>query len=396
MAVQRIEYVKKPALHPKDGRPTEEADMEARYTIRNAADLPSPSLVFYEDLIRGNIQLAVEIAGGPERLRPHVKTHKTAEIVSMAIDAGIRKFKCATVSEAEMLAKTAAEDILLAYPLYGRNAQRFAELAARYPAARFSTLIDAEEGLENLAAIVKHMGVRIGIFLDVDVGQHRTGIEPGKEAERLYSLAATYGNLYPAGLHCYDGHNHQESVAERRAAVRGCHATMNSLRAPLLAAGIPVPEVVMGGTPTFPYHAEIPGVTLSPGTFFLQDYSYSQSFPDMGFTPAALIVTRVVSVNRARMEFCIDLGYKGLSSDPKGLRGKLLTISDCDPVFQNEEHWVFRKNGGELPRLGDIVYVLPTHICPTVALHERAYVVDSGGDWKKQWRIIARDRVVGI
>jgi len=140
----------------------------------------------------------------------------------------------------------------------------------------------------------------------------------------------------------------------------------------------------------------LPGVTLSPGTFFLQDYSYSESFPDMGFSPAALIVTRVVGVNRARNEFCIDLGYKGLSSDPRGLRGKLVTIDDCEPVLQNEEHWVFRKNEAVLPAPGDIVYVLPTHICPTVALYERAYVVGAEGSWKSQWRIIARDRVVGV
>jgi len=370
--------------------------VEARYAIRNAAELPSPSLVFYEDIILGNIRLALKIAGGPDRLRPHVKTHKTAEIAEMALREGIRKFKCATIAEAEMLARAGAPNVLLSYPLYGRNAARFAELAARYTATDFSTLVDAEEGLRGIAENAKSAKVRIGIFLDVDIGQHRTGIAPGADAEALYARIGYFGNLYAAGLHCYDGHNHQQSPAERRTAARECHAMMDSLRAPLLKAGLSVPEVVMGGTPTFPCYAEMPDVTLSPGTFFLQDYSYSENFPDMEFTPAALIVTRVVSLNPARREFCIDLGYKGISADPKGLRGKLLTIDDCDPVLQNEEHWVFVKRSGELPKLGDIVYVMPTHICPTVALYERACIVDADGLWTKAWKIVARDRVVGI
>jgi D-serine deaminase-like pyridoxal phosphate-dependent protein len=152
----------------------------------------------------------------------------------------------------------------------------------------------------------------------------------------------------------------------------------------------------MGGTPTFPFYAEMKGVTLSPGTVFLQDYSYSTSFPDMKFKPAAIIVTRVVSRSEERKEFCIDLGYKGISADPKGLRGLLLEMPEAEPVLQNEEHWVFKSPTGNLLPLGSVVHVMPTHICPTVALYERAYVVGAEGEVSKEWKIAARDRVAEI
>mgnify|MGYP001353014955 CR=1 FL=1 len=370
--------------------------MDSRYTLLDADDLPTPALVFYEGIIRENIALACSIARDPSRLRPHVKTHKTAEISRLEMEAGISRFKCATVAEAEMLAIAGAADVLIAYPLYGKNARRFAALTRRHEKVRFSTIFDSQEGMDGLRAAASREGARFGLFLDVDVGQHRTGIAPTPQAERLYATAASCPEFYMAGLHCYDGHNHQRSVEERRAAAMACYAAMESLRTPLMKRGLPVPEVVMGGTPTFPFYAAMPDVTLSPGTCFLQDLSYMESYPDMAFVPAALIVTRVVSRNAERREFCVDLGYKGVSADPQGPRGKLLNFPDSEPVFQNEEHWVFSARSGELPPPGAIVYALPTHICPTVALYERAYIADPSGKIDAQWKIAARDRVVGI
>jgi D-serine deaminase-like pyridoxal phosphate-dependent protein len=373
-----------------------EASMEKTYRFNGAENLPTPALVFFEEIIRGNIKEAIRIAGSPGRLRPHVKTHKTLEISAMAVSMGIGAFKCATVSEAQMLAAAHAADVLLSYPLFGRNASRFAALAASQPGIKYSTIVDSPEGLAEIARAAKEEKAKIGVFLDLDIGQHRTGIAPGDKAVALYSSISTHPGLYPAGLHCYDGHNHQTSADERREAALSSYSIMDSVRSSLLALGLPVPEVVMGGTPTFPFYAEMKGVTLSPGTVFLQDYSYSTSFPDMKFKPAAIIVTRVVSRSEERKEFCIDLGYKGISADPKGLRGLLLEMPEAEPVLQNEEHWVFKSPTGNLLPLGSVVHVMPTHICPTVALYERAYVVGAEGEVSKEWKIAARDRVVEI
>ena len=93
--------------------------MNPQYLIHDTSAIFSPALLFYKDIIRRNISQAIAVAGGVDRLRPHVKTHKTREIVRMELDAGISKHKCATLAEAEMLADCGAPDVLLAYPMVG-------------------------------------------------------------------------------------------------------------------------------------------------------------------------------------------------------------------------------------------------------------------------------------
>ena len=364
--------------------------------VKNSSSLPSPALLFYENAIRDNFAEAVRIAGSPNRLRPHVKTHKTAEIVRIALSFGITKFKCATIAEAEMLARTDAPDIFISYPLVGRNAERFVELAIKYPKARFSVLFDTLKPARILEELVSSAGLKVGAFLDLDVGQHRTGISPGLEAKELYEYLSSCRGFYPAGLHCYDGHNHQHDYAERMVAAKECYAIMESFRNVLLKDGRSVPEVVMGGTPTFPCYATMDTVTLSPGTCFLHDHSYGSSFPDLHFKNAALILAHVISRNKQLGTFTIDLGYKSISSDPQGLRGLILDHEGCIPVLQNEEHWVFTIPKDGLPEIGEEVYVIPTHICPTVALYERAHVINAENEWYTTWNIVARDRCIGI
>ena len=116
--------------------------MNPAYTVHNLSTVFSPALLFYKDLIRRNIARAVEIAGNPARLRPHVKTHKTREIVDLELEAGITKHKCATLAEAEMLAQCGVQDVLLAYNIVGPNCGRLARLSREYPECRFSVTAD--------------------------------------------------------------------------------------------------------------------------------------------------------------------------------------------------------------------------------------------------------------
>jgi len=364
--------------------------------VRNSVRLPSHALLFFEDAIRANIDMAIKIAGSPGRLRPHVKTHKTAELAAMAMARGILKFKCATIAEAEMLARAQAPDILLSYTLVGRNAERLIELVLKYPHAKFSTLTDNLEVAHVLNTLAEKAKVKLGVFLDLDVGQHRTGIAPGPDAEALYAYLSAAPGLSAGGLHCYDGHNHQRDLRERQAAAAACYVIAAEFRTTLLSSGLPVPEVVMGGTPTFPCYASRQELTLSPGTCFLHDYSYASSFPDLRFEYAAAILARVVSRNSVMGTFTIDLGYKGISADPKGARGFLPGYEDSVPVLQNEEHWVFTAPKKGLPSIGEEIYVIPTHICPTVALYERAHIVDKDGVCFTEGRIACRDRSIGI
>ena len=116
--------------------------MHPRYRIADTSAVCSPALLFYADLIRDNVALAVKMAGDPQRLRPHVKTHKTREIVRMELAAGVTKHKCATLAEAEMVASCGAPDVFLAYNIVGPNRDRLVKLLRTYTGTRFSVQAD--------------------------------------------------------------------------------------------------------------------------------------------------------------------------------------------------------------------------------------------------------------
>jgi D-threonine aldolase len=372
--------------------------MHAHYSIRDTSSIFSPALLFYKDLIRANIARAVELAGCPERLRPHVKTHKTREIVRLELEAGIRKHKCATIAEAEMVASCGAPDVLIAYPLVGPNCVRLTRLIRAYPQCRFSVLADHPAGIMAVSEAMRAAGQEVDVLLDINVGQHRTGVAAGTEAVELYEMIHRSPGLRAGGLHVYDGHNHQESFVERQRALQTQLEPVFKLRAMLVEKGLPIPRFVAGGTPTFPIHAhlDVAGLECSPGTLVLHDHAYSSRFPDLaGFTPAALLLTRVIS-RPTPTRLTLDLGYKAVSSDPPaGKRCLLLNVPDYQPMLQNEEHFVVETLAAERYRPGNEIFAIPTHVCPTVALHRFAYVIENG-QVAGTWEIAARDRVLSV
>jgi D-serine deaminase-like pyridoxal phosphate-dependent protein len=372
--------------------------MTSPYAIADTSAIFSPALLFFKDLIAANLARAVELAGAPERLRLHVKTHKTPQIVQMELASGLRKHKCATLAEAEMVARCGPADVLIAYPLVGPNCARLARLIRAYPETRFSVTVDHPAATEPLSAAVGREGVEVGVLLDVDVGHHRTGIAPGPEAVALYEQVDRLPGLVPGGLHVYDGHNNQESFLDRQKAALAQLEPALNLRANLEKRGLPVPRLVVGGTPTFPVYArlDVPGLECSPGTLVLHDNGYGSKFADLsGFQPAALLLTRVISrPTPTRVTF--DLGYKAVASDPPaGKRLILLDVPDYEAVGQNEEHLIIETPAASKYKPGDEALAIPTHICPTVAMHQRAYVIE-GGRCVGTWDVVGRDRVLGV
>lgn len=370
--------------------------MNPNYLLRNPEQVNSPALLFYRKLIQQNIQRAVEVAGSSHRLRPHVKTHKTREIARMWLAAGVAKHKCATIAEAEMLAMCGAADVLIAYPMVGPNCARLVALARKYRATRFGLTIDHPKSLQMMATVLKDAPL-IDAYLDVDCGMHRTGIAAGAGAVPLARQIATTGGLHFAGFHVYDGHNHQEKLAERKEAVESLFVSVREMRTALESAGVAVQRIVAGGTPTFMAHAlqNIPGLECSPGTLSLHDYNYGTRYPELGIEPAALLLTRVIS-RPTPDRITLDLGYKAVSPDqPAGKRCVLLDMPEYEPLLQNEEHLVVRSSRAEAFAPGDVIYAMPAHVCPTVALHRQALVVENG-DVVERWDIIARDRELTI
>jgi D-serine deaminase-like pyridoxal phosphate-dependent protein len=372
--------------------------MNPEYLLKDPSQVYSPSLLFYKAIIARNIKAMVDRVGSPLRLRPHVKTHKTREIVRMERDAGITKQKCATIAEAEMLAQCHVPDILLSYPMIGPNCERFARLAKKYPLCHFSVIADSAIGLEQLSAAISRSGLEIEVLLDIDVGQHRTGVAAGPEARKLYEMIDRLPGLVPGGFHVYDGHNHQHPPEERKAAVEKLLEPVLQMRTECVKSGLPVLRMVFGGTPTFPVFAtlEIAGAECSPGTCVLNDNNYGQWFQDLKeFTPAALLLTRVISrPTPTRVTF--DLGYKAVASDPPaGKRCVLLNVRDAVAVLHNEEHFVVETPDAERFKPGDVAYAMPSHVCPTSALHQFANVVEDGVVVDR-WEIAARDRVLTV
>src|SRR5579862_6086381 len=370
----------------------------AWYSIENAAEIDTPALLFYVERIEENLRRTVQIAGGTARLRPHIKTHKCAEVLRMQMNAGIEKFKCATIAEAELAGQCGVADIMMAYQPTGPKVERFAKLVERYGlTTRFSCIVDDESAIRALDAEARKLLKLIGpfdVFLDVDTGQGRTGVVPGTRAVELYRLMASLPGLKVRGLHSYDGHVKDTDFSARKISCDAAFARIDGLRRDLIDAGLSVPTIVMGGSPTFPFHAARENVECSPGTTVFWDAGMVKNFPDLDFLPAALVMTRVVSKPGGN-RLCLDLGHKAVASEMPHPRVVFLNLPEAQFVAHSEEHLVIETPRSSEFELGDCLYGLPWHICPTVALHSEGTLIENGRV-AGAWKVAARQRKLTI
>ncbi len=360
------------------------------FELHDPEAVASPALLLYPARIEENLRRMVQMAGGSARLRPHVKTHKLPQIVRMQQALGIDKFKCATLAEAEMLADCQAADVLLGLHVVGPNVGRLVQLVARFPGTRWSVLADDEQALVKLSQGLVSAGQSVEALLDIDAGMHRTGVAVGPRATELYRRLAELPGLRPGGLHVYDGQIKDRDAAQRATQVQAAMAPVHEMAEELVALGLAVPRIVAGGTPTFPAHAADPRRECSPGTCVLWDASYTDKFPDLSFQHAAVLLTRVLS-KPTPDRLCMDLGYKAVSADNPEPRAVFLDIPDARTAIHNEEHLTIVTSHAEEYRVGDALYAVPWHVCPTCALHQEAVVVDEG-NVVDRWPIAARDR----
>lgn len=371
--------------------------MDARYHIEDTSEIISPGLVIFRDVLAENLAKMLAIAGEPARLRPHCKTHKMRQVVELQVAQGVTKHKAATFAEAEMLVAGGAKDVFLAYSLVGPNIDRAVKFRQQYPSITFSVTADHPQPIGLLGQAMSAAGTTIEVLLDLDTGQHRTGIAPDAGAEQVYQALVDTEGLVPGGLHLYDGQNHQTDLEQRRAAVTSCWQQAAGLRDKLVQRGWPVPRIVAGGTGSFPIYAAIddPAIELSPGTCAFQDIGYGEMFPDLDFQPASLLLTRVISrPTHDRVTF--DLGYKAVASDPPAdRRVSFPDIPDAALVLQNEEHLVVETQHADQYQPGDELLAIPRHACPTSALHKQAWII-SAGRLVDRWEVAARDRWLTI
>lgn len=359
------------------------------YKLHNPEKTDSPALLVYPDRVRQNIRTAIEMCGSVDRLRPHIKTCKSKGAVRLMQEAGIYKFKCATISEAEMLGMEKAKDVLLAYQPVGPKLNRYISLIKKFPATLYSCLVDNMETARQQVAAFENAGIKASVYVDINVGMNRSGIIPGPGAKELLKYLLHQSVIKNTGLHVYDGHL-RGSLPEREKQVENWYQEIDLLLKDLE----PLP-VIAGGSPTFPVHARRNKAECSPGTFVYWDKTYLDLCPEQHFLPAAMVLCRVISLPASNL-VTVDLGHKSIASENELTRRVYFSSENSlVPVSHSEEHLVLRNESTKVYKPGDVLYGIPFHICPTVALYEKAYTVE-GGEITGEWRNSARDRCIEV
>jgi len=364
------------------------------YCVADPEALETPAMLLFQDMMDHNIRSVCEMVGGGQNLIVHVKTHKSEAVARKQVEGGIDGFKCATLQELAMVLQAGARKAILSYPQgQERKIERLCDLASSYPEAWIATVVSTPFHLRVLGTVAARRKQSLRVMLDLDAGMHRTGIELGPDAARLYREIDAHPFLQPSGFHFYDGHENYSDVVEREAAAGRHIESLQRFQRLIESAGMPVPCVVAGGGFSFAYYARTEGMYGSPGTFVYWDVGYGRAMPDMPFRYAALILTQVVDRYPDAGTITTELGCKAISSDlPVEERAFLPGQGAAELILQDEEHGVFRIPG-ELPRVGDYLLVVPGHICPTAIRYPGIHVLDTTGEVVDFYSHTARDRL---
>jgi D-serine deaminase-like pyridoxal phosphate-dependent protein len=352
---------------------------------RVVTEIPTPALIVDVAAMDRNIQrMARFFADGPCRLRPHFKAHKTPEIARRQLAAGsVTGLTCATVSEAEVAASLTA-DILIANEVVGPSAcDRVAALARD---RSVTVAADSVAGIEGMAASARRSGVDVGVLVDINVGQNRCGVRPGTEALSLARLAAATAGLKLRGVMGYEGHLQPvQDRAEREARTRDAMTALVGTALLLRNQGLPCDVVSAGGTGTHDISGRMAGVTeVQAGSYVLMDTDYARL--ELPFEQALFVLGTVVS--RPAPERCVaDCGHKAVSKD----HGYPLVsgLDGASVVALNDEHATIALPHGATVAVGDRVRLRPSHVDPTVNLHDVFYAI-ADDRVIDVWPIIAR------
>jgi len=356
------------------------------YRIENVEALLTPALVIYPEIVDRNIAATLRLLDGDaNRWRPHLKTAKLGFIMRKLASHGVVNAKCSTTVELAAACEAGMKDVLLAYAVVGANARRVLELAAQYPNVRISVLV------ENVEQLTAWSGSTIGIFVDVNPGMDRTGISQDGVAAILDVVRAAGPQF--RGVHYYDGHMSATSLVDREKLAHKGYGRLMEIVAAIESAGFPIEEVITSGTPAFPCAATYAPFKsgnfvhrASPGTVVYSDATSIQQLPaEWGYEPAALVISTVVSHPKPNVITC-DAGHKSVSADAGVPTCSVAGRADLTPLKPSEEHLPIEVSGGPVPPIGELLYLIPRHVCPTVNNFDDAVIVEHG-------RVVAVERV---
>jgi D-threonine aldolase len=365
-----------------------------KYEVKHINEIDSPAILLYRSVMEANIDAAIAMVHDKAMFRPHVKTNKMREVCEYMLGRNITSFKTATIAESEMLASIGAKDVLLAYQPCGPKTERLARLIKAYPATKFSCLVDNADNATAVSSEMHKQGINeLEVYIDVNVGMNRTGVPPGK-IKSLYETVVKLKHIKVAGFHIYDGHIRETDIDKRTAAVNAAFEQAEPAITEVENEHGNKFSIVAGGSPSFSVHLQRQGTQCSPGTFVFWDWKYKQMFPDLPFDYALLVVTRVVSVISKNL-ICLDLGNKSVACESPFPRVMFFDIPEAESISQNEEHFVIRVTDSGKYSVGDVIYGVPLHVCPTVALHQHAYVIENNL-FTQKWQVASRNRAITI
>jgi len=342
-------------------------------------DIDTPSLVVDLNVLERNLRrLPTTLPSGTSgvKIRPHGKAHKCPELARLQESIGGCTGICAqTLSEAEAFVEGGIKDVFISNQVIGRKKlERLASLVENYN-AQVSVCVDDAGNVEDIAAVLasRKDGIKIGVIVEVNVGQERCGVEPGKDALHLAKEVLKHNNLTFLGIQCYQGWNqHIRSPKDREAAVdkviEKAELTLQNFR----DENIPCRVVTGGGTGTYPFEAASGIFTeIQPGSYALMDVDYNKNFETDSemlssvFEQSLFVLSTVQSV-AAGKRAVLDCGMKGVSLDSGP--PQVLNFPRIEYSSGGDEHGILRPDPGL--KVGDVVWLIPGHCDPTVNLHD--------------------------
>ena len=360
------------------------------------SEIETPALVVDLDILNRNLRRVAAYAHQHGlRLRPHTKTHKSIRLAKRQLELGAAGLTVAKVSEAEVMLAAEPTDLLVAFPIVGRGKlARLMQVARR---TRVTVALDSLSAARQLSDAAREAQTEVGVLAEFDAGLGRVGVPPGEPLLQLAQSIRKLPHLAFQGLTFYPGHIKNLDETGLRALAQ-LSELLRSILADFERAGIEVPIVSGGSTPTLFHSHELHGLTeIRPGTYVFNDINSVRSGGCAMEDCAASILATVVSVARPG-HMILDGGSKTFSSDrpansPEVTFGHVVEAPGARFHKMNEEHGFVDLTRAEREfGVGDRVHVIPNHICVAVNLHERVYGI-RGGAVEEIWNVDARGKL---
>ena len=354
------------------------------------SELDTPALLVDLDQMQANIARIMETCRRHGvAWRPHAKANKTVEIVRMELAAGAIGITCAKLGEAEVMAAAGIRNILIANQIVGRV--KIARLMALLDHAEAIVAVDNPANLAQLSAAAKEAHKTLGVVIEVNIGMDRAGVEPGAPVVALAGMVMNHPGLRLAGLMGWE--SHAVAITDQDEKAKVVAKAIGSLTASAAAcrqAGHGIEIVSCGGTGTFPYCAQQPGVTeVEVGGAIFSDEHYRTHY-HCDF-PCALTILATVTSRPNPARIVLDAGKKAMSSDSALPRA--LNLNNVRAVRLSAEHTTIELDShSDLPRVGDKVELVVGYSDTTVHLHEHMVAV-RGEQVEAIWNVVARGKI---